>query len=87
MYGMEFIKAGEIVDVDDKKTIKLLLAQPNVVEYVSKEQVASLELENEQLKAKLELVDLKAKADSLGIKYQKNIGADKLRAKIEAAEK
>lgn len=87
MYGMNFIKAGEVVDVDDKKTIELLLAQPNVVEYVSKEQVTSLELENEKLKEELALVNLKAKADALGIKYQKNIGIDKLKAKIEAAKK
>ena len=86
MYGMEFIKAGEVKDVDDK-VAELLLTQPNVVEYVSKEQVASLELENEELKKKLELVDLKAKADALGIKYSANIGAEKLKAKIAAAEK
>ena len=52
MYGMDFVKAGEVVEVDDK-TAKLLLAQPNVVEYVSKEQVASLEDENKKLKEEL----------------------------------
>lgn len=52
MYGMEFIKAGEVVDVD-KKTAKLLLNHPNVVEYVSKEQVADLEDENKKLKEEL----------------------------------
>ena len=52
MYGMDFIKAGEIADIDDK-TAKLLLNQPNVVEYVSKEQVETLEDENKKLKEEL----------------------------------
>lgn len=52
MYGLEFIKAGEVKDVDDK-TAKLLLNHPNVVEYVSKEQVANLEEENKKLKEQL----------------------------------
>jgi len=52
MYGMDFVKAGEVVEVDDK-TAALLLAQPNVVEYVSKEQVANLEDENKKLKEEL----------------------------------
>jgi len=52
MYGMDFVKAGEVVEVDDK-TAELLLAQPNVVEYVSKEQVANLEDENKKLKEEL----------------------------------
>lgn len=54
---MDFIKAGEVIDVDDK-TAELLLAQPNVKEYVSKEQVENLEAENKKLKEQLE----KAKA-------------------------
>lgn len=64
MYGMEFIKAGEVVDVD-AKTAELLLKQPNVVEYVSKEQVDSLEDENKKLKeelAKVKAAKPKAKA-------------------------
>jgi len=52
MYGLEFIKAGEVKDVDDK-TAKLLLNHPNVIEYVSKEQVANLEEENKKLKEQL----------------------------------
>ena len=52
MYGLEFIKAGEVKDIDDK-TAKLLLNHPNVVEYVSKEQVANLEEENKKLKEQL----------------------------------
>ena len=64
MFGMDFIKAGEVLDVDDK-TAKLLLAQPNVVEYVSKEQVETLEDENKKLKeqlAKAKAAKPKAKA-------------------------
>ena len=86
MYGMEFLKAGEVKDINDK-TAKLLLKHPNVKEYVTKEQVADLELENEKLKKELALVNLKAEADSLGIKYNAKIGVDKLKAKIEAAKK
>ena len=52
MYGMEFLKAGEIKEVSDKEA-KMLLAQPNVVEYVSKEQVNALEEENKKLKEQL----------------------------------
>lgn len=52
MYGMEFIKSGEIKEVD-KKTAELLLKHPNVIEYVSKEQVSNLEEENKKLKAEL----------------------------------
>ena len=62
MYGMEFIKAGEVADVNDK-TAKLLLNHPNVVEYVSKEQVANLENENKKLKEELAKVkETKSKA-------------------------
>ena len=52
MFGTDFIKAGEILDVDDK-IAKLLLAHPNVEEYVSKEQVEDLEAENKKLKEQL----------------------------------
>ena len=52
MYGMDFLKGGEIKEVDDK-TAALLLAHPGVVEYVSKEQVANLEEENKKLKEQL----------------------------------
>lgn len=86
MYGMEFIKAGEVADVDDK-TAKLLLNHPNVVEYVSKEQVANLELENEKLKKELALANLKAEADALGVEYKSNIDLETLRKKVKAAKK
>ena len=52
MYGMEFIKAGEVKDIPDREA-KLLLNQPNVEEYVSKEQVEDLEAENKKLKEQL----------------------------------
>ena len=86
MYGMEFIKAGEVKEVDNK-IAKLLLNHPNIVEYVSKEQVADLELENENLKKELALANLKAEADALGIQYKPNIGLETLRKKVEAAKK
>lgn len=57
MFGMDFIKAGEVLDLDEK-TAKALLSHPNVEEYVSKEQVEDLEAENKKLKEQLE----KAKA-------------------------
>ena len=53
MFGMDFIQAGEVLDLDDK-TAKALLEQPNVEEYVSKEQVEDLEAENKKLKEQLE---------------------------------
>ena len=34
MYGLEFINAGEVKDIEDEKVIKMLLSQPNVEEYV-----------------------------------------------------
>ena len=52
MFGMDFIKADEVLDLDDK-TAKMLLNQPGVEEYVSKEQVDTLEAENKKLKEQL----------------------------------
>ena len=52
MFGMDFIKAGEVLDLDDK-IAEALLKHPNVEEYVSKEQVADLEAENKKLKEQL----------------------------------
>lgn len=52
MYGLDFIKAGEVKDVDDK-TAKHLLNQPNVEEYVDKEDLKKIEEENKKLKAEL----------------------------------
>lgn len=52
MFGMDFIKAGEVLDLDDK-IAEALLKHPNVEEYVSKEQVEDLEAENKKLKEQL----------------------------------
>ena len=52
MFGMDFIKAGEVLDLDEK-IAKALLNHPNVEEYVSKEQVEDLEAENKKLKEQL----------------------------------
>ena len=84
MYGLEFIKAGEVKEIADD-IAKKLLNHPNVEEYVTKKQVKVLEDENAQLKEQL-LDSLKAEADALGIKYQKNIGIEKLKAKIAEAK-
>ena len=56
MFGMDFIKAGEVLDLDDK-IAEALLKHPNVEEYVSKEQVEDLEAENKKLKEQLEKVE------------------------------
>ena len=52
MYGLDFINAGEVKDLDDK-TAKHLLNQPNVEEYVDKEDLKKIEEENKKLKAEL----------------------------------
>lgn len=61
MYGMEFINAGEIKDITDKNTIKLLLSQPNVEEYVDVQDLKAVEEENKKLKEKL----IKAEKDKI----------------------
>ena len=52
MFGMEFIKAGEVKDVDDK-IAKELLTHPNVEEFIDKEEAKALEEENAKLKEEL----------------------------------
>lgn len=85
MYGLDdFIKAGEVKEIADDMAIKLL-KHPNVEEYVSKKQVTDLEDENKKLKEEI-LAQLKAEADSLGIKYSPKIGIEKLKAKIAEAK-
>lgn len=85
MYNMEFIKPGEVVDVPNE-VAKLLLKQPGVIEYVSKEQVADLEKDNEKLKQELELEKAKNRATELGIKFNPNIKLDTLLKKINEFE-
>lgn len=86
MYGLEFIKPNEIVELDNK-IAKELIKHPNVEEYAGIEDVKQLEDENAELKKKLALADAKAKADKLGITYAKNIGLEKLLEKIAVATK
>lgn len=85
MFGMEFIKPNEVKVVEDK-IAKQLLNHPNIEEYVGFEEVKQLEDENAELKKKLALTEAKNKADKLGIKYNKNIGLDKLLVKIAEFE-
>lgn len=86
MYGMEFIGAGEVKDVDDK-TAKLLLNHPNVEKFVAVEDVKNLEDENAALKKELELAKAKEKATALGIQFNQKIGLEKLLARIAEFEK
>ena len=86
MYGMEFIGAGEVKDVDDK-TAKLLLNHPNVEKFVAVEDVKNLEDENAALKKELELAKAKEKATALGIQFNPKIGLEKLLARIAEFEK
>ena len=53
MFGMDFIKAGEVKEVDEKSA-KELLKQPNVEEFIDKEEAKALEKENAKLKKELE---------------------------------
>ena len=53
MYGLEFINAGEVKDIEDEKVIKMLLSQPNVEEYVDIQEAKNLEEENKKLKEEL----------------------------------
>lgn len=53
MFGLEFLKAGEIKEIEDEKLIEMLLNQPNVEEYVAVEDAKKLEEENKKLKEEL----------------------------------
>ena len=53
MYGLNFIGPNEVIETEDKKVIDLLLKQPNVVEYVDKEDLTAIEEENKKLKEEL----------------------------------
>lgn len=55
MFGMEFIKAGEVKDLDEKLA-KELLKQPNVEEFVDKDDLKAIEEENKKLKEELKQV-------------------------------
>lgn len=54
MFGLEFLKANEIKEVEDKKLLDMLLSQPGVEEYIDVKDAKKLEEENKELKAQLE---------------------------------
>lgn len=80
------LKAGEVLEVTNKKVAEILLKQPDVCEYADVETQKKLEEENEKLKAKIALQEAKEKADKLGIQYAKNISLEKLLEKIAEEE-
>jgi len=83
------IRPDEIKEISDK-IAQVWLNTGDVVEYADPKEQAELQEENAKLKAQLEALkgnkidELKKEADKLGIKYQKNIGAEKLAEKIKA---
>ena len=79
------LKAHSVMDVEDKKAVEILLKQEGVVEYADIQEQKALIDENEQLKKELELAKAKEEATALGIKFNPNIGLEKLLAKIEEA--
>lgn len=52
------LEAGKVLEVKDKEIAKLLLNQPDVEEYIDKEEVKRLKEENKKLK------EAKAKAEA-----------------------
>lgn len=75
MYDMEFINAGEVKEITDKKTIKLLLAQPNVEEYADIREMKDIEAENKKLKE--ELAKAKSKSKSKNKEEEKEAEPEK----------
>ena len=58
------IKAGEVIETDDKKVINILLSQPDVEEHVDKQDVKTLEEENKKLKEQLKVKKTTKKGNS-----------------------
>ena len=81
------LKAHSVMDVEDKKAVEILLKQEGVVEYADIQEQKALIDENEQLKKELELAKAKEEATALGIKFNPNIGLEKLLERIEGAKK
>lgn len=81
------LKAHSVMDVEDKKAVEILLKQEGVVEYADIQEQKALIDENEQLKKELELAKAKEEATALGIKFNPNIGLEKLLERIEEAKK
>lgn len=80
------LKAHSVMDVEDKKAVEILLKQEGVVEYADIQEQKALIDENEQLKKELELAKAKEEATALGIKFNPNIGLEKLLERIEEAK-
>lgn len=53
------IKPNEIIDIEDKKVLDILLQQPNVEEHVDKADIKKVEEENAKLKEQLKEVKAK----------------------------
>lgn len=51
MFGLEIFKAGETIEVEDKKTAETLLKQEGIEEVIDKEEVEKLKAELEAVKA------------------------------------
>ena len=75
------------MEVEDKKAVEILLKQEGVVEDADIQEQKALIDENEQLKKELELAKAKEEATALGIKFNPNIGLEKLLERIEEAKK
>ena len=56
MFDMDFIKAGEVKEIEDEKVAKFLLSQPGIEEHIDKKQAKALEEENAKLKEELQEV-------------------------------
>ena len=80
------LKAHSVMDVEDKKAIEILLKQEGVVEYADIQEQKALIDENEKLKKELELAKAKEEATALGIKFNPQIGLEKLLKRIEEAK-
>ena len=88
--GVVYLKPGQTRDLEfDKDGLKRLR---KLGFFTFGEQVEAEEPEEEEVEAEeddseeLDLDALKAEADELGIKYHPNIGAEKLKAKIDEHE-
>lgn len=79
------LKANSTQEVTNEKAVKILLKQKGVSEFADLKKQKDLEEENEKLQKQLKLAEAKETAIKLGIKFQPNIGLEKLLAKIEEA--
>lgn len=82
------LNPGEDKEIPDE-IAEQWLRSGEVVKFAAPEEVAELKAKIAQLEAEKpkSLDELKKEADKLGIKYAKNIGAEKLAEKIEAFKK